>query len=222
MIRPTCEAAPGVVDSWMGHRPPRRLASGTAREKHNKCKAPPPKISFGSQQSLARRTVSGVQGAPQLGSMHVLVPSDDTGYNVFAEDTYDGVPPICCLEDVLNESEGIVVLTPDPQSETGWIGLGNPAVQQNEEGLRVKPPSVPREPEIPGGDRIVRICKREPSQEALLSSLSLWRAKTEDHCARKAVPKSFPHLQETSEVSTRETLFSPLKYRNLDAKDARL
>lgn len=231
------EAAPATIEcvgmrqgSWMGHTPPRRVASGTM----HKCETPRPKIiPSSSQRPLARRTLTGTDGqrAPQLVGMHVLVPSADAiGYDVFAEDTYDGLPPISCLEleeDLSagsDESEEIQVLNhPGSQPEAGRVGLGldtgGPGVRSDGRGQVKQRSLVPRDSGRPPEHGGLKICKREPSQELPLFGSSLWKTPM-DSGDRKTTPglevgttmdsggrNMAPELEETSEVSTRGRLF---------------
>lgn len=44
---------------------------------------------------------------PLVAHMHILVPSDDGGYEAFVEDMFDGLPPVCCIESLSESTGGI-------------------------------------------------------------------------------------------------------------------
>ncbi|KAJ7740940.1 hypothetical protein DFH07DRAFT_838535 [Mycena maculata] len=171
-----CEGtgAQDLERSWMGHTPPRRV---TMREQR-KCEGTTQEVIPSSSKQILVRT--STQHSPQLvaasGGMHVLVPSDDAGYDVFAEDAYDGLPPICCLEDLdaeggADESEEVQVQSPTPDLLSG-ADRDVHMHYQNEGLLRVKPSL--EEPERIAVYRDSKECKREPSEEASIYSASAW------------------------------------------------
>jgi hypothetical protein len=67
--------------------------------------------------------------------MHILVPGDDgASYDVHVEDTYDGVPPICCLESEPDAPGWAVVgSSPSPPPKGARARVKSPMFVANEE-----------------------------------------------------------------------------------------
>ncbi|KAJ7103727.1 hypothetical protein C8R44DRAFT_807988 [Mycena epipterygia] len=182
----TCQTTSTIV-GFRNYTPPRRISRRTRRENLKDVdNAPGPSL---DKDSWGRIYIDAPSTSHLAATMHIMVPSTgETEYEVVGGETYDGLPPICCLEDLsgqIEEMQETPVLVPVPQfgaEKRDGSKMGGCSVQtQPFLPITLEPPLVRRYP-----TRSAKICKQEPFEELPWLSSSWDGRRTNSSVERKA------------------------------------